>query len=347
MVIRKINSVLHKHGKWLFGFISFALAASIVVYLGPNACSKRVETEKYGKVFDQDVAYADLYKMNAKWRIVNALWMNTPLNQTNDRVNDQQVFNFLAMEIAADRLGITVTNKELAEAIGKIPHFTGKDGKGFNVELYQQFITKNLIPYGANGLDADNALKFFVKISKLRQLLPPEDKGSDLQLQAVYNYLNQKYSVKAFIFPADRYRDRVKVTEKNLQDMFAAHSQKYKNPAVVSFDYVVFDAAKFTAAAAKAVTLKELEEYYSSHQYEFIVQNSKKNKNKETKVEYKKFDQVKQGIRKKLTEKKKNELAHNQAISFYTDVYTAIDNKPTGKVLTFKTLAAELKQENF
>jgi peptidyl-prolyl cis-trans isomerase D len=120
---------------------------------------------------------------------------------------DQQILQQMVDERAAlaeaDRLGLKISDEEVAQRIYAIPAFQ-ENGAFIGTQRYQQLLASQRPPLTTSEFE-DNVRRSLA-VDKLRQSLTEWVSVSDKELEQEYRRRNDKVKLAVVVFNADRYR---------------------------------------------------------------------------------------------------------------------------------------------
>ncbi len=330
MVISKMNSAMHKHGKWAFGILTIALVVSLGYGLGGNSC--RRGSSKVGTALDKEFSNSDINKIGRYVNIISSLQAGFVTRSYGRRENNIQL---LVRARAADKLGIFASDKELKAAISELPSFQKKDG--LDVAKFDKFLNEDLKKADISGEDIDEALRFMIKIRKVTGLFVMNTpmQASDAQLKLLYRYLYEKLTSTSYTFDIANYKKDVKVDEKSIGNFFAKNKDKYLKPKTVSFDYAIISYQKYANDANGKITKEDLKKYYDNNK-ELFIKDPTATKEK---AEYKTFASVKGEVRKRLIKENSRNIANMAATTFVTELFQNTDMTPKKRLKIFGKMA--------
>ena len=136
MIIKKLNSVFHRHSRWLFGLFNIIIIVSFIGFMvpgsffgfGPEAGSGT----KVGTAFGKKVTYEDLRSIHRSLEVCNQIGF--PVGEA--RI-EQQFFFFCILE-KAKSMGIAASDKEIAESLKQHPMLQS-NGK-FDINKYNNLV---------------------------------------------------------------------------------------------------------------------------------------------------------------------------------------------------------------
>ena len=171
MVIRSMNSVFHKHGRWLFGIITIIIIVSFVGFLTPgftSLFSGGSSSSGYGSAFGKPITRDNMYEQIRLGCIAFSIQTGFPPNASFvSQFAESRAFETICMARAADKLGVKVGTDELTAFMKKMPAFTAKDGSGFDKSKLESYISEKLVPGGFSSQDLDAAARQSLAIQKL------------------------------------------------------------------------------------------------------------------------------------------------------------------------------------
>lgn len=202
---------------------------------------------------DYQSAYANIYRLYQnvyRDQLTPALEKQLNLRQQAlDALVEQEL---LLQE--ADRLNLQVSDKELVDAIAKIPAFQ-KDGL-FNKETYIQVLRgQRLTPEAFEMLQERDLL-----IEKVRNRIRQDISVSDSDIQQEYRDRNEKVDLLLVRVDPVAFESRVTINPAALQNYFSANVEKFRLPQMASLRYIVFNPANYRSEVV--LTDDEIKRYY-------------------------------------------------------------------------------------
>ena len=253
-----------KAGSWM---IKFILAAIIVVFAFWGVGSFNARRLATVATVDDTIitfeAYRDTYdrlvdqmrqrfggKLDAE--MIDAL--NFKQQAIDQLVNDRLLTN------EAKRLGLSVTDEELARAIGSIDVFQ-RDGH-FAPDRYQRILEANRI----SPENFEQEQRKAMLIGKLREMVTDTIQVGDSEARRWYDYVNARVAVDYVRFEPKQYRD-LTVSEQDVADYYKDHKEDYKTAPLRSVQYLRFANDDFTDQVV--LSEDEVRDYYTDHEDEF------------------------------------------------------------------------------
>lgn len=155
---------------------------------------------------------------------------------------DQQILQQMVDERAAlaeaDRLGLTVSDEEVAQRIYSIPAFQ-ENGTFIGTQRYQQLLASQRPPLTTTEFE-DNVRRSLA-VDKLRESLTEWVSISDKELEQEYRRRNDKVKLAIVAFNADRYRPDVTASDAEVASYFNAHTADFKIPEKRKVKYLLVD----------------------------------------------------------------------------------------------------------
>jgi peptidyl-prolyl cis-trans isomerase D len=155
---------------------------------------------------------------------------------------DQQILQQMVDERAAlaeaDRLGLKVSDEEVAQRIYSIPAFQ-ENGAFIGTQRYQQLLASQRPPLTTSEFE-DNVRRSLA-VDKLRESLTEWVSISDKELEQEYRRRNDKVKLAIIAFNADRYRPDVTASDADVTSYFNAHTADFKIPEKRKVKYLLVD----------------------------------------------------------------------------------------------------------
>ena len=344
MVIRKMNTVLVKHNKILFGFFSVVIIVSFVWFFTPgldgsllfgNAAGS--PNAVVGTVFGRKITQKQ-YQQAYRDRILVLEAITGRDGQNFHEYLKARLLQEIARETAAEIMGITATDEEVANFIrNACAVFRGKNG--FDPELYRKFAQHIQESEGRSITEFENLVRKMLAADKLDgeiasgTYLTPDEK----ERMAVL--LKEKFNARMIEFPFSAYknikRGSAEAKKKGLGDgdmlnYFKANPKSFMTApqlraVIVCFPYI---------PANYAPSEKELQAYYKAHEHDFM---------KDGKVQP--LAQVRGEVAEAIRQEKARNVARAAAKKFRDELYTASEanDKPEAQIPLLKKLAAKQK----
>jgi peptidyl-prolyl cis-trans isomerase D len=216
----------------------------------------KITFEEYRSVYENlRRAYQNVYRERFNPEMEKQLQLG---RQAREGLIDQTL---LLQE--AERLDIKVSKKELVEAIANIPAFM-RDGVFDRNQYLKVLQYERLTPEQFEQRQRRQML-----IEKVREEIEKDVAVTAEEIDAEFRKRNEKANL-AFVRVAPAlYERKVEVTDKALEDYYAAHREEFRVAEKAALRYVKFDPDRYR----KDLTLsdEDLQSYYRRHQTQFDV----------------------------------------------------------------------------
>ena len=166
--------------------------------------------------------------------------------------------------IEADRHHITVSDDELAQAIFAIPGLQ-EGGKFIGEQRYEQLLRMQRPPL--TKAQFEESVRRDLLLSKLRSALTDWITVSDADVQKEYKQRNEKVKLQIVAVTADKFRDKVTVTDADVSSYFDAHKAEYRIGEQRKVKYLLLD--RDQARARVVVTPQDVDRYYNQNIQQF------------------------------------------------------------------------------
>ena len=155
---------------------------------------------------------------------------------------DQQILQQMVDERAAlaeaDRLGLKISDQEVAQRIYSIPAFQ-ENGTFIGTQRYQQLLASQRPPLTTSEFEEN--VRRSLAVDKLRLSITDWLSISDKELEQEYRRRNDKVKLALVTFNADRYRPDVTVSDADTASYFEAHTADFKVPEKRKVKYLLID----------------------------------------------------------------------------------------------------------
>lgn len=163
----------------------------------------------------------------------------------------------------AERLGLTVTDTELRDAILAQPGLKDAAGRFIGTEQY----AAQLRAAGLTPAAFERQLRQDLLLQKLSALFRANVYVPDAEVERAYRDQVEKAKIRYLLLPRARFAAEAKVSQQELAAWFEANKDKLKLPAQRRVATLVVEPAKL--AAEVAVDEAAISAYYNEHQEEF------------------------------------------------------------------------------
>jgi peptidyl-prolyl cis-trans isomerase D len=265
---------MRRHKNWLKWSLFLVVVAFIALYfpdfIGAGAGSptslnaevarvgdERITAGTFRRVYQRQMqAYSQAYGGSVNQQLLKQLGI------------DQQILRQLIDERAAvaeaRRLGITVSDAEVAQRIFAIPAFQ-QNGVFAGEQIYTQVLAAQNPPL--TKAEFEDTLRQSLLIDKLRSALTEWVSVTDEDIAAEFTRRNQKVKAELVVFSADTLRDQVSLTDADISAYFDGHKEAYRIGERRKIKYVLVDVEQLRARAV--VLPGEVEKYYRDNEQQW------------------------------------------------------------------------------
>ena len=163
----------------------------------------------------------------------------------------------------ARRLGLTVSDAEVAQRIYEIPAF--HQNGAFNEEIYTRVLGVQRPPLAK--AEFEESLRQSLLVEKLRGALTEWVNVRDSEVENEYKRRNQKVKAEIVVVSADKFKAQVNVTDKDIADWFDSHKESYRVGEKRKIKYLLVDMEQ--TRTKTIVPPSEIERYYQTNEAQF------------------------------------------------------------------------------
>jgi peptidyl-prolyl cis-trans isomerase D len=138
-----------------------------------------------------------------------------------------QMVDEAAMVAEAERLGLRVTDAELAERIKRLPGFQ-QNGQFVGDAMYREILQMQRPPL--RPAEFEEQMRRQLMAEKLQAALTSWVRVSDSDVETEYRRRNEKLKLDLAVFKADQYRSGIQPTDAEITAQFNGHTDLYKVP---------------------------------------------------------------------------------------------------------------------
>ena len=335
MVIRRMNNVLVKHNKILFGLFSIIIIVAFVWFFTPGVDGSMFfggpasDSSIVGRAAGKELTLKEYRKAMQKQAIALALAYNASPAAFMDLSNDQ-IFARIVLSVAAENYGLTASDKEVVDFIKTLPAF--KDAKNnFDNAKYSAYIAGNLTPLNLGAKDLEEAVRSMLAADKLGRMMETAIVTDD-EISLFQDMTMEKTACRMIVFDAASFKNQVKVTDKELMDYYKANTKTLLTEPRLKGLYIKFPYSVY--AAKNPVKEAEAKKYYEANKLDYIKDGKEQP-----------FAKVKTSIIKKLSAEKAENAAMEDARKFRDKLYSVAGESESGsdQIAAFKKFAGESK----
>ncbi len=260
---------MRRHRRWLYIFLWIVIAAFIILYIPAfQGAFSGSPGEALATVGGKPISVGEFQKAYYRQRqIYERLYQGRLDTAGLRRLGlEDQVFESLVDDrlviLEAKRLGLTVSDEEVARTLATSPEFQ-ENGRYMGGEE----IRRRLEMQGVTVEEFEESLRSRLLRDKLEALLT--DGVSVSPEEALREFRRRTEQVKAEYVLVDdaRFRPQASVSDDEMKVRFEAKREAYRIPEKRVVSYILLDQAALRARVA--VTDRDLELYYQDHREEF------------------------------------------------------------------------------
>ena len=341
MIIKKLNSVFHRHSRWLFGLFTIVIIVSFIGFMVPGSFfgfgPDTGSGAKVGTAFGKKVTYDDLREIHRNLEICNQIGF--PVGE----VRIEQQFFFYCMLEKARSMGIAASDKEVAANLKMHPML--QTNNAFDMKKYQNLLT-NLGRLGITKQDIEGAIRMMLVINKFQNQQTSAVIATPGEAKELFRQFNTPYEIRVAEFQlgkaaplakpnARKVAELAAADQKAVTAFFNANKGKYTIPGSLDVMVVEFKNSLFIAQASKKATAKELLKFYNANKSLFTGKDGKAQP----------FAAVRAKVRDEFVKIESADLAQRAAEDFAVDAADAVAavDKKADKINAFRKAADKLK----
>ncbi|HEY3157441.1 MAG TPA: peptidyl-prolyl cis-trans isomerase [Vicinamibacterales bacterium] len=181
---------------------------------------------------------------------------------------DQQILQQMVDEQAAlaeaERQGIRVSDEELAQQIFSIPALQ-ENGRFIGEQRYEQLLLSQNPPMTKG--DFEENLRRSMMIDKLRSAVTGWLAVTDKDVEREYKSRNEKVKLQVVALTADKFRDKVAVSDADINSYYTAHQAEYRKGEQRKIKYLLVD--RDSLRSRINVTPQDVDSYYNANIQQF------------------------------------------------------------------------------
>lgn len=181
-------------------------------------------------------------------------------------VNDLIIDKAMLQE--AERLGLGVTEGELADLLRTSLPFLFQGGSFLGKDQYAAFVQER---FQKSIPEFEAVIRKDLAITKLRRLVTDGVTVPEAEIEKEWRRHNEKARIEFVALSANSFQGQAVVTQKDIEQYFQDNKASYLLPERRSLKYLVIDDAKL--AAKVQLTPQELQRYYEENRDRYRVQD--------------------------------------------------------------------------
>ncbi len=314
-----LKGIRKKHKAILWGMVIVIIPVFVLWGVGTRSGTKgpryagsifgkEISMEKYG---ESCRAFVNQILLQY-WLYRDRIDLNRIIKYANP---EAQGWHRLILLHEAGKEGIKASDEEVIEQIKSIPLFQKESY--FDDTLYEQYLKR---PFGMEAKRFESQIREGLIISKLSERIVENVTVSEDEVREAYKKENQKIKVSFILFEAAKFKNRMTANEAEITEYYNDNKRLFKKPETVNVEYIGVTYEE--AGAGVSVDEEQIKEYYNSNQESFGLQVPEGEE-----VKYKKLEEVKEDIKKRLEFEESKELARERMEDIYDEVIEMIEEK--------------------
>ena len=246
----------------LLGGLLLLVAFSMLTYLVPNYNSGSTGSDMVVAEIGKDrITLAEMQRTiqaTVRGRQLPVEILPTYIPQMVDQMVTER-----AMVMEAERLGLQVTDAEVAETIQQMVPSLFPDGKFAGKEAYAGMLAQQNLTID----QFENDLKRQIMVSRLRDIAMEGTIVTQAEIEAAFRKKNEKIKVEFVRLTADKYKAESQPTTQEMQEYFKTNAARYMAPEKKNLAVLIADQAKIEAAVNPSDA--DLQRLYTQNQEAF------------------------------------------------------------------------------
>jgi len=259
---------MRKHSRsWFIKLIFGAIIVTFVAWGGSSYLAKEqnkvakidkhiITIQQYSKAYSDTLrAYEQQYGSMMTPETIKML-------NLKEKVLDELINTYI-MAQEAKRIGLTVTDAELQEAIQSVPAFVS--GGSFDMERYRNILDQ----FQLNPQQFEDQQRQQMIRERLYNLITENVFVSKDEIEATFHERQDDYELAFITVTPDAFTQGVVPTENEITAWYDTHKESYKVPPKTTIAYITFEAAG--ALDKVNVSTQEVQDFYDSHQADYMI----------------------------------------------------------------------------
>lgn len=173
-----------------------------------------------------------------------------------------QLINDYVLRIEASKMGITVSDEELQQAIQQVPAFL--DNGKFNVENYKRLLAyERLTP---QEFEEEQRKALFQQ--RVYSMITENIIVTQQEIEASFKHKNDTFDLYYIDIDSKQFTQDISVSDDEISSYYDNNKGQYKIPPKIRLSYIEFPTDAYLKDTE--VTMEEAGEYYDTHHSEFI-----------------------------------------------------------------------------
>ena len=261
---------MRRHKKWLYVFLWLVIAAFIVLYVPAlDPTDQGTPNEAVVTIGDLEVSVGEYQRAYSRQRQFYSRIYQGRLDENMIRQLglEEQVLDSLVIErlveLEADRLGLTISDEAVAEAISTSPDYQ-VDGRFIGGDELRSLLQLR----GVTEQAFAESLRRQLLRERLEALVGDGVVVSDSEAEREFRRQTERVELEYVLVPTERFRDEIEPTDEAVASHFEKERDTYRIPEKRIVSYVLLD--RETLRPRVDVTARDISGYYQDHREEFL-----------------------------------------------------------------------------
>jgi peptidyl-prolyl cis-trans isomerase D len=234
-------------------------------YFGSGGNTLAVEVNGEGiRLQDFQLTYQNIRQ---RWQSMTG---DTVTDEMEPVLKQDTVDNLVNRELIRqtnEKLGMAIGDKQLTDTIKKIPEFQGVDG--FDTVIYEQSISR--LGYNSAGFEAQ--MRADLAVAQLRDAVTVGSFVTGADFNRMVSLIAQERDIRYAILSSDQLKERMEISDADIETDYARQAQEYMNPEQVRIAYI--DLSLMRMADAVQVDEAGLKGYYETNKALYEVEDQR------------------------------------------------------------------------
>jgi peptidyl-prolyl cis-trans isomerase D len=263
--------ILREHASsWMLKAILIVVALSFVLFFGGYSYFKEKKETYVAKVNSVTIEwreYNDAFQNTVKQyrQALGPAFSDKMIDELHlkEKILDSLIEKILILQ-EAKRLGLSIPDEELREAVESIPAF--RVNGQFDKRSYDWFLSSNRI----TSEEFEQSQRETLLISKIVSLIKMnEGKVSDEEVLDTYLFENERIDLTFVKVAPGALKKQVDANEIEIKDYYQKHQEEFRIPTFVQIQYLLFRPSDFESKVR--VSPEDVKRYYDSRKDTFTI----------------------------------------------------------------------------
>src|SRR6188472_2460998 len=234
--------LLRRHRDWLMIVIAI-LAIPFVFYFVQRPDYGAIGRDQFARIYDRNVSTLEAQQSARLLNLAQILGMSDfvgtmtaggGMDQNQGAV--QFIVNLLVLRHESERLGVSPSTSEIADAVRKLPAFHGDSG--FDINKFNELVQDGLAPLGLAEEHIEQLVRDQICLSEIQKLLSAGVSLPKSELDENFRRGYDKLYVSVIRFRSADFDKDVKITDEDVQKYYDAHKGELKTDEKRKVEFV-------------------------------------------------------------------------------------------------------------